>query len=415
MLLLLLACGRGDGTLASACAAEWAVDALDPEVRTIGTLLDGPEGDVHVVLRWPRRAPLNDGRWPVAVVLHGGWNQAGTPVTSALGRVDPAKGIAEVHLDLPGNGESEGVNDRRGAGSRAALATVLAWASGATVDRGGCTLADRAGAANPDDLHLVGTSNGGNLAIATLADPSLDLPPVAGLVLWETPAAPAFANVDYGTDPSVYDPGTCTWEAQAGIRCAFPDEPLVFQVLANDVRVCFDVDADGVCTGGDVTLQGTEDPTLGRVVLSPAIATALEADGVDLPGQGFATAAEAEAWWAERDGGRLVGDAVARHPDLPVLLVASETDHVQTLPDHPHVYGLGEALQRSGAAWTRLNPGRAWLDGVGGENAPDAPLRLDDPSLRLLTEAEEDPIPEAVGAAVLELSERRATGDWTDG
>lgn len=408
---LLLGCAGQGGSLEEACAAEWEEDALDPDVARVGTLLDGPEGDVRVELRWPQRVPLNDGRWPVAVVLHGGWNQAGTPVTAAIGRVDVAKGIAEVHVDLPGNGLSEGVNDRRGAGSRAALGTVLAWAAGEVRDRGGCTLAERATAADPADLHLVGTSNGGNLALSLLADDAVSLPPITGLVLWETPAAPVFVNVDLGADPTVYTPGTCAWEAETGLLCAAPDLPLRWSPRAGDAG-CWDVDGNAACTAADVAIHATEDPTRELGMLSPEIAATYEAQGVDLPAAGFGTAAESAAWWAERDGSRLAPTAVARHPELPVLLVASETDHVQTMADHPHVHGLGEALQRSGAAWVRLNPGAEWLDGVGGENPPDLPLRLADPRARLLTEEEEDPLPEAIGAGVLELSTRAREGRW---
>lgn len=410
-MILLLACGAREGTLEDACAAEWEVDELDADVRRIGTLLDGPEGDVHVELRWPDRPPRGDGRWPAALVLHGGWNQAGTPVTPAIGRVDVAKGLAEVHVDLPGNGYSEGVNDRRGAGSRAALGAVLAWAAGQLPDRGGCTLSQRATAADPADLHLVGTSNGGNLALALLADPSVTLPPLRGLVLWETPASPAFVNVDFGTDPTVYEPGSCVWEEVSGLACPLPEEPPTWAPRDGSPG-CFDLDDDGACTVADVSLHATEDPQRGRYMMSPPLAVAFEAQGVDLPASGFGTAAEAEAWWAERDGSRLAAAAVRTWPELPVILVASETDHVQTAADHPHVWGLGEALQRSGVAWSRLNPGRDWLAGLGEENPPDLPLRLADPRGRLLTEEEEDPIPEAIGGAVLELSERSRNDTW---
>ena len=113
-----------------------------------------------------------------------------------------------------------------------------------------------------------------------------------------------------------------------------------------------------------------------------------------------------------RDAARLAGALVAAQPELPILLLASATDHVQTLPDHPHVFGLGEALQGAGAAWTRLNPGTAWLPELSEENPPNAPLRLDDPTGSLVSEAAEEPLAELLAAAVLELSERHQTGEW---
>ena len=81
----------------------------------------------------------------------------------------------------------------------------------------------------------------------------------------------------------------------------------------------------------------------------------------------------------------------------------------QTMGD---VFGLGEALQGAGAAWTRLNPGTAWLPELSEENPPNAPLRLDDPTGSLVSEAAEEPLAELLAAAVLELSERHQTGEW---
>ena len=104
---------------------------------------------------------------------------------------------------------------------------------------------------------------------------------------------------------------------------------------------------------------------------------------------------------------------IAAWPDLPVLLLGSDEDHVQSAADHPQIHGWGEALQSSGAAWTRLNPGRRWLPILAGENAPNAPMSLQGDGLRLLTEEEEVQLEDVLAASVLELSDRTRSGDWT--
>ena len=86
------------------------------------------------------------------------------------------------------------------------------------------------------------------------------------------------------------------------------------------------------------------------------------------------------------------------------MLLASECDHaIPELDDRPHVMGLGEALQRAGAAWVRLNPGSGW-SGLEEENPVNLPLRLAVPGGWLLTDAEESPLRTSAGWAVSELT-----------
>ncbi len=407
--LLLAACRGPSGEADDLCRAEHLQDEIEDGARTLGVQIpDEAGGSVHAEVRWPEATAGADG-WPIALFLHGAWDPVGTPVDRASMRVDVGAGVVDLHLDLPGNGGTTGTNDRRGAASRAAVATVLRWAAGERLDSGGCTLPDRVPGVATDDLYVIGTSNGGNLAVATLADTSLSLPAVAGLVTWETPAGPPFTNVELGADPTVYTPGTCAFTAATGIVCEMPGERLV-ETTGDTPTLCFDLDDDRACGADDVTVRGADDPVTGLVMLSPGLVEAATSRGLAL--DGYADAETALAWWAERDAARLASALVESQPELPVMLLASEIDHVQTLADHPHVFGLGEALQGAGAAWTRLNPGRDWLPRLPEENAPNAPLRLADPSAALVPEESEEPASALLTAAVLELSDRRRTGDW---
>jgi hypothetical protein len=169
-----------------------------------------------------------------------------------------------------------------------------------------------------------------------------------------------------------------------------------------DGAVCADRDGDG-CDPDDVRLQGVLDPPTRTRMLSPEVAATLEERGL-LP-RDHADADTARAWWAARDAAQAAAGAVERDPARRFLLLASARDHVLPYPDHPHVFGLGEALQAGGATWTRLNPGRAFLAGVGGENPTGMALTLADARGRLLTEDEETPLEATLAAAVREVAE----------
>jgi hypothetical protein len=407
ILPLLLACGP-DGSADDVCALERVEDDIDAGVWSIGAALPGSAGQVKVRARWPDQPA--GGRWPVALVLQGAWDPIGTALERTSPRPDVAPGIVSLHLDLPGNGGTEGENDRRGPASRAAVAAVLQWAAGELRDLGGCTLADRVPGADPTALYVIGASNGGNLAIAALSDSTLAVPEVAGLILWETPAGPTFVNVELGISPTVYEAGACRYTPENGIVCDFPEERLYANLVDGTSVLCFDEDADATCGEGDVLVPGVVDLSNGDRVVSPALARAADARGV-LP-DGFADASTADTWWSERDGSRLAPALVGARPTLPVLLLASEADHVQSLSDHPHVFGLGEALQAAGVFWLRLNPGAPWLEGVPQENLPNAPLRLASPSGALLPEDVEEPLSDLFTASIFELFDRRASADW---
>ena len=322
---------------------------------------------------------------------------------TATGHPGVTAGLVALHLDLPGGAFTAGMDDRRGSDARGAVAAALRYAAGRVTDDGGCTIGNRTRLADPEALLLMGLSNGGNLAVATLADGSLDVPEVGGLVTWETPAAAAAVNVEFGSDPSVYSAGTCSFDTR--IACEVPTERLM---AGDDGAPCYDVDADGACGHADVHIRGVTDPESGKHVLSPELAAAFHSD--ETPD--YASADEAATFWAQRDASQRTAAMIANHPDLSILLVASEEDHVLSWPDHPHVFGFGEALQAAGARWTRLNPGMEWLAGAARENPANARLSIADGGGELLPEKQENPLPDTLAAAARELGDRVQRDDW---
>jgi alpha-beta hydrolase superfamily lysophospholipase len=401
--LALSACTSAKETADSgACGTTYEADPREADARTFATDVPGAEGTIRVQARLPEQDGDADTAWPIAVVIHGAWDAAGTPVAEGSATVAVTGGRLAVHFDLPGNGSATlGTDDRRGAVGRSVVQNVLRWAAGELEDVSGCTLSDRLPAAR-GPLVLVGASNGGNLALATLADPALELPPLAGALTWETPAAPAFVTVQWGRRDALYTPHTCVFDALSVVTCDMPVELLA---VSGSGEPCFDRTGDG-CTDDDVRLQGVLDPVSRKKMLAPELLEAIAGRG--LRTRGYASADRARVWWAERDASQAAAAAVRNHPTLPFLLVASASDHVLPYPDHPHVHALGESLQTAGAAWVRLNPGRAWLRDARGENAPELRFSLTTGEGRLLTEDEEQPLEEALAAGVDELAGRIA-------
>lgn len=342
------------------------------------------------------------GSAPVVVQLFGRWDSTTRPPEGNI----PIPGTVLVRVALAGAGWGDGTDDVRGPNARAAVAEALRYARGNAVDREGCRVNDRFLVANPEVVVLLGQSNGGNLAAATLADATLDFPQPSALVAWEPPAGAQFVAMEFGASDDVYDPGSCKFSTDVGITCAFREE-LALAVDGDDA--CFDLDADGLCGSEDAQPQPPTDPMTGLPAPSPAFAEALVAAGL---APNWDSVEQARAFWADRDASRLASAVVERFPDLPFLLLASEEDHaLPNLADHPHVFGLGEALQGAGARWVRLNPAMAYTS-LADENEPNLPLTLADPSGWLYAEDEESPLSGVYVHAVSEVTAHETARDW---
>ncbi|MSQ01955.1 MAG: hypothetical protein EXR71_08685 [Myxococcales bacterium] len=391
MILALLAGCAGEPGTTSACLAP----AKD-EASVVPIHLKGAPGLLEADLRFPnsRGRPL-----PVVVQVFGGWDDE-LPVEE----IGPHDAL-ELRFALAGSSWASGEADVRGPIARSAVAAALAYAHGDTEDDDGCRLTDRVPDAEPSTLILLGLSNGGNLAMATLADATLSLPEPIAVILWETPVGPQLINIEHRNASELYTPGSCNLDG-SGLHCPFASAGQ----LNAEGMLCFDTDGDGGCSEDEAAHTPRSDPATGRLVTSPELLAAAGALG-PLP-DAWDTAAESATFWAERDALLAVPAVLARFPNLAFLLLASETDHILTgLHDHPHVYALGQTLQDADARWVRVNPGTRWT-GQTEENAVGLPLRLGSTAAWLYSEVAEEPLAGPIGAAVNELSTRHRTADW---
>ncbi len=363
--------------------------------------LEGDLGSLPAELRWPESG--GDGA-PVAVFIPGSFHASVVPVGAGTPQADLEQAVVTVHVDLAGDGWADGIDDRRGEVAREAVALALRYAACDAKDSDGLCPRDRVGARS-DLTLLVGHSNGGNLAVATLGDSALDLPPVAGLVTYETPAGASFVNVEYGAGGAAYLEGSCTL-GEGGIDCPFTAPTAALD--AEGQKACADLDADGVCAPPEAAVGGSTDPVTGLRALSPQLRAMLDDAGVDAPG--FDSVVAARDYWAERDAAQLA-PAMARHSPVPTVFLATEEDHVLVgLLDHPHVYGLYERLRAEGL-WVRLNPGADWT-AFEDENEPGEAFGLSNPAGWLTPEEGGESMQSLFSAALRELTDRSDSGSW---
>lgn len=343
--------------------------------------------------------PAHLGRYPdgapAIVYVRGGWKADALPVQELSMRFGSGRGVLQVYLDLP--------DDVRGAKSRAAVASALRYAAGEEQDTDQCAIADRGGIPLSGQLALVSYSNGANLAWSTLADPTLSLPAVSGVVMFEPPVSSQIALLDLlSTD---YQPGDCALDGRLALTCAVSYVGIVAKGeslwLASDE--------------GPAALSGRVEPDTGLWVPSSEAAAAAAAAGIEA--SWLASPSEALDFWAEREATQQVEAAVAQFPELAVIMTATERDHVQgSLPDQPHVMGMMEAMALAGVRWHRLNPDASYAVLETGtstaiaEHLANTVFQISDAPTQM---------PEEVGAgrglmtaAALELLDRTHENEW---
>jgi hypothetical protein len=361
---------------------------------------------------------LPDGA-PVVVVLSGGFEALVSPVELNDRAVEAQHGIVALYPSFPiedGDFLFERVGDFRGSGARWATEATLHYAAGQLADLEGCTLADRIPAPLSGQAPwLHGQSNGGNLAVAMLADPELDLPEVAGITTFETPAGAQFVTLEVGSaqDPlPLYQPESCTWTEEDGLTCPLDYSSLgwaedAVHAAGHRGVAYFDLDGSGAYEERvDAEMWG----------IRP------EVDGEGIEPDGLLTIAEAEAFWALRDASRALSAAVERYPDTPYILLGTETDHNLGIEDHAHITGLAHALREAGARWVRVNPDASYLELMTGtkdgwvDNPANTATWPGDPSVVMLPNAAEVGLHSRsyVTAALVELMQRRWRDNWDD-
>jgi len=419
----------GDDDSAEPLASGWFTVMIPSDAA--------PDDGIAVRVHYPGSAALRyPNGAPVVVRVPGGWG----PGELTPEAPDPGSeqfGYVAISYLLPGGTEEGGVAsggeyDFRGADCLTATRDVLQYAAGLITDLDGRTLKQRVPYAWIDNLGILGDSNGGNLALITLAEESASLPSIRWFIAWESPIGDQYQACELN-DNGFYAPGSCTattcpWDGieeqlrfDAVGQTAFVDWDGTQQTL--DGVVFLDADASESFESGELAFGLVPAPRTGAdpaLVFSQELADQIAADPATVYGQETAPTwlpdqTATGEFWALRDGSLRLAEAHAAFPDLLVIHVNTQEDHVQTQPDFPHARSHVQGWIDASHGFVRLNPDAVYMAHVSGldeslfpDNDANEPVPWPDTiDLMIPTEVEGQPAAWwTEPAAVLELTER---------
>lgn len=320
--------------------------------------------------------------------------------------------------------KSEGTYDYGGEDSLQALRDVIRFASGQISDIDGEYI-DDISEIKPltDNVGLYAFSHPGIAATNVLAKYGTSLSHVKYFVGRENPTEAVLSAMDLG-----YFEGNIPVSNSLYV---YPDDysssgiTLDYSSVRYDSSLnvpYFDIDGDGTAEEGTDFIHGEQTPTMyGKDVYSAGLTQALLNNGVFTEAtwpENIATPEEAAELWEFRSTLDSYSQLGVVAPDLKVMLVFSEKDHVQPVADKPNTHQAYDGFTSAGL-WVRLNPDSdyiSWLDSVLGVSVPDNPANAE-PSNWL--DIEDWAYPNKAYASVLvpyaavaEMADRTYTNMW---
>ena len=384
-----------------------ALVAIDVSLPSESTSV--PSGALAIRVHTPRAgaARYPDGA-PIIIWVLGGFEIKG--INHGLPPV--ADDVICITFIYPGGEDpwsgrsSDGVYDYRGEAGIAALRDVILYAAGELRDADGKTIDEIVPVpVLHDNIGMIGESNGGNILVAVAA---LHGEALAGrlryVIQWETPVSSQIATRDLGrvwlkpatAQGDYWNPRYLGYDPLV-LPVDYTD--LVFDPTQDVYPVIHDGNGDSRYTTvrdprsglqvPDLNLDGildlTEDFPLDtypvddeRVAYSRPVMGALEERSVfgGAWPEGIVRSDEAAAFWDLREAVLLYPQAMANIPDLEAMVLCGVRDHVQALPDKPHIRQAFDGWDQNGA-WVRINPSREHLIAVdptlAGRRLPDLP------------------------------------------
>ncbi len=427
--------GGGSGGSDGGGGSATAVDAGFFDT-TIASSSAGQEGIALRIFHPASDAARYPDGAPVVVDVQGG-HTAGAITVADKSKL-PDYGAIAVQFLLPG-GQSDGFKsgggyDYRGPDCQQALVDVLRYARGLDADNLGLKLIDRLPFALTSNVGIAAGSNGGNLAIVTLANVEKNAAP-NWITFYESPIGDQYVTRELGGGKGslnpTYSPGSCTTQScpwpQLGSLLGFAaDEPVQIQDPAGGQPVqgkgVFYVDSNQ-----NQQLDEGEfrfDPIAGAVqagdpakaIFSQELSALIAANAAKLygntPPSWLLPPQDTAAYWGARDGSLWIEQAHDNLPELLVIAVATRVDHGQGQPDHPHVRSQVQGWLDAGHAFVRVNPDAAYSSKLADVDPIQAKLPDNDvgqplpyPNINPHLIPKQPPIP-ATTAAILELADR---------
>jgi len=277
-------------------------------------------------------------------------------------------GAIEINYLGPGRRDaaaamsSEGVDDYGGPNTLAALRDVIRFASGELNDANNHSLAQLAAPMLiADNVGLYAFSHPGIAATNVMALYGHQLPGVKYLVGRENPTIDVLSSVEVGyfdNNRAILNPFYHYPESYDADQLQVDCSQVGWLVNATypDGRPFFGADT--------AHILGKNCPELfGKRCYSVQLTTALRQNGgltsANWPAH-LATPEETAAWWPYRSTPANYPLLKNYAPQLKVLLLFCSKDHIQPLPDKPHIHQAWQGFHETAGLWVRLNPDQSY-------------------------------------------------------
>ncbi|MFA6528157.1 MAG: hypothetical protein WCT46_01295 [Candidatus Gracilibacteria bacterium] len=300
------------------------------------------------------------------------------------------QGFIEISMNLPGRGGSDGTNDYGGEDSMKAFRDVVKFASGDLKNTDGKTLCELI-PIEPlySDVGIYAFSHPGILATNTLATYGSELQGVDYFVGRENPTNDQLSALEVGQYVQLYEDG-----GESGMKNTLYDytedySPEELTIDYSSIRydqetatLYFDKNLNGKIGILDEYVFGEKVPEMfGKKCYSVALLTALRENGSIASAtwpEDLATPEEASEWWSIRETNDYYSLLADSLPNLKVMLVFADLDHVQTAADKPHIHQAYDGFHEIAGLWTRLNPDSSYLKSLDIDMEHDANTEPED-------------------------------------
>lgn len=329
---------------------------------------------------------------PIVIYMNGGWSAEGilTPMFNMANY-----GFIVVQFHYPGGGsgvyKSGGVYDNRGPNSMLAARDLVRFALGQTTDIYNRSLGEITDSINPlyYNLGIIGGSNGGCNLLSLLGLYSQDLNQVAWTSFFESPIGDGMLNADVGKPygKAVYINKNDGYNDSTGIfywnKLAYAADTVAYKNGKITIKglLYFDVNENGIFNRGiDFDIIGKyESTSLGapkKYYLSYQVMQHAYEQGI-FPNTSQSiyvpTLAESQEYWYLRNTDHFIDSFMVNIPNLKVLFMVREDDHITSALDHPETIYAWNKFNSNGCNWFRVNCDRSYIEFIKGSLLPNAP------------------------------------------
>ena len=438
--LVMLSCSKGSSTSSDDNANDTASAFQPPEIKAYDdTTLQADtriacdacgENGVFVRIHFPKAASdarYSDNKSPIVISVPGGLDNSPVVEEGASSKYfATGVGMTTIYFNLPGSGnapyDTGGDYDERGSTCQQALGEVLLFSLGKKTDLAGRYITDIISYADTTNVGVIGLSNGGNLAVATLYRYGTELNGISYYVGYENPAADEYVLVDLGgvgvANPTYTRGNTIIDPIKGSVSTLDPTD---FRFNNTTLMAYFDLNQNNRFDAAvDYGINYWESG--GIRYYSTEILTLLTKNRlITFPHPLIAEMADALPFWDQRDMSLHTTDVVSTVTSLKgAIIVGTEQDHVQFVPGYPHI--VVNYMNWSGLSFVRLNPDADYAEYIFTKEGMDTTglLFSDNPAGAALDFYTVDAMlePEKSDkfynlAAILEMADRVHVDDWT--